>query len=86
VSGVGKHHRAQVTGGCRGPDGFAVTLRDKKWEPAGMIYVRMGQYDSIDLSNGNRECSVLRGCIASLPLKHPAIEENSLSVYAKDMA
>ena len=51
-----------------------------------MIYVSMRQYDRIDLARSEPEEFGSSGGFTSLSLKHPAIEQDRVSVDVQDMA
>lgn|SRR5690349_6021031 len=51
-----------------------------------MIDVCMGQYHCIQLLDCDRKRSVFFGRFAALPLKHPAVECDCVSVYVQKVA
>jgi hypothetical protein len=57
----------------------------QKRQATGVVDMGVREYDRIYFSDRNRQCPVLVRGVAPLALKHSAVENDCVSVYAKDV-
>jgi hypothetical protein len=50
-----------------------------------VVYVRVGENDRVEILDRQRKVSVLIRRVLSLPLKHPTVERDRVSVYMQQM-
>ncbi len=86
VSRVRQHDGSQIPSCRRRPDRLVVAFRYEIRKPARMVDVRVGENDGVELRDRYGKLAVLLRRLLALPLEHPAVERDGVTVDAKQVA
>src|SRR5438105_4242407 len=82
MSGVRQQNAAQIDGGRGCVDRSRETLLHQTRNPAGVIKMRVGQDDSVNLAGWNRQVLPVALAPLLLALEQPAIHQDLKSAFA----